>query len=228
MSSRGTGGADRACGAGAGRPVAARTRIRKRALWPDHPESASRRTRRAPGQRRGSAARVGTDGAPPCGRSMRPVAPRRALQFAAKRSPGWERLNRESKRPLDPGLAAAISRERLPGPRAPSGRRQRRRGHLHSTINEIQQELGVLVSQVAPQLLAERGLGVILAAKLIAGIDRFASDAQLARMAGCAPIPVSSGRTDRHRLDPGGNRQLNHAIHLLAISKIAHDPRTAV
>jgi transposase len=39
---------------------------------------------------------------------------------------------------------------------------------------------------------------------------------------------VSSGRTDRHRLDPGGNRQLNHAIHMLAMTKILHDPRTAV
>ena len=60
------------------------------------------------------------------------------------------------------------------------------------------------------------------------GIDRFTSDAQLARISGCAPIPVSSGRTDRHRLDPGGNRQLNHAFHMLALTKILHDPRTAV
>jgi len=62
----------------------------------------------------------------------------------------------------------------------------------------------------------------------IAGIQRFSSDAQLARLAGCAPIPVSSGRTDRHRLDPGGNQQLNHAFHLLAFTKIRYDPRTAV
>jgi transposase len=61
----------------------------------------------------------------------------------------------------------------------------------------------------------------------IAGIDRFTSDAQLARLAGCAPIPVSSGRTDRHRLDPGGNRQLNHAFHMLALTRINHDPQTA-
>jgi len=40
--------------------------------------------------------------------------------------------------------------------------------------------------------------------------------------------PVASGRTDRHRLDPGGNRQLNHAFHMLALTKILHDPRTAV
>ncbi len=62
----------------------------------------------------------------------------------------------------------------------------------------------------------------------IAGIDRFTSDAQLARISGCAPIQVSSGRTDRHRLGPGGNRQLNHAFHMLAYAKILHDPQTAV
>jgi transposase len=81
------------------------------------------------------------------------------------------------------------------------------------------------------RLLAEKGLGVLIAAKLIgeiAGIHRFTSDAQLARISGCAPIPVCSGRTDRYRLDPGGNRQLNHAFHLLAFAKIIHDPQTAL
>jgi transposase len=107
----------------------------------------------------------------------------------------------------------------------------RRIRDLTRTINELHHELATLVEQVAPQLLAERGLGVITAAKLIgeiAGIDRFTSDAQLARVAGCAPIPVSSGRTDRYRLDRAGNRQLNHAIHMLAICKIRLDPQTAV
>ncbi len=102
---------------------------------------------------------------------------------------------------------------------------------LTRTITELYEQLAELVKQVAPQLLAEKGLGVSIAAKLIgeiAGIDRFTSDAQLARISGCAPIPVSSGRTDRHRLDPGGNRQLNHAFHMLAYAKILHDPQTAV
>ena len=100
---------------------------------------------------------------------------------------------------------------------------------LTRTITELYEQLAALVRQVAPQLLAEKGLGVLIAAKLIgeiAGIDRFTSDAQLARISGCAPIPVSSGRTDRHRLDQGGNRQLNHAFHMLAFAKILHDPRT--
>jgi transposase len=102
---------------------------------------------------------------------------------------------------------------------------------LTKTIEELYAELAEKVQQAAPQLLAEKGLGVITAAKLIgeiAGIQRFSSDAQLARLAGCAPVPVSSGRTDRYRLDRGGNRQLNHAIHMLALSRIRHDPATAV
>ncbi len=107
----------------------------------------------------------------------------------------------------------------------------RRVRELTRTSTQLQKQLAALVTQVAPQLLAETGVGVVLAAKLIgeiAGIQRFTSDAQLARLAGCAPIPVSSGRTDRHRLDPGGNRQLNHAFHLLAFTKIRYDPQTAV
>ena len=52
-------------------------------------------------------------------------------------------------------------------------------------------------------------------------------DAKLARLAGSAPIPASSGRTDRHRLDHGGNRQLNCALHRLAITKGRLDPETA-
>jgi transposase len=106
----------------------------------------------------------------------------------------------------------------------------RRIRELTRTITQLYEQLAGLVKQAAPHLLAESGLGVLIAAKLIgeiAGIDRFTSDAQLARISGCAPIPVSSGRTDRHRLDPGGNRQLNHAFHMLALTKIMLDPQTA-
>jgi transposase len=107
----------------------------------------------------------------------------------------------------------------------------RRVRDLTRTITSLYHQLADLVHQHASHLLAEPGIGILIAAKLIgeiAGIQRFASDAKLARMAGCAPIPVSSGRTDRHRLDRGGNRQLNHAIHMLALTKLAHDPRTAI
>ena len=107
----------------------------------------------------------------------------------------------------------------------------RRIRELSRATKDLYDKIAALVGEVAPQLLAEPGIGVLLAAKFIgeiAGIDRFTTDAQLARLAGCAPIPVSSGRSDRHRLDPGGNRRLNSAFYMLAIIRIRVDPRTAV
>jgi Transposase IS116/IS110/IS902 family len=78
--------------------------------------------------------------------------------------------------------------------------------------------------------VAERGCGPLTAAKPIgeiAGADRFATDAKLARSGGAAPIPASSGNTNRPRLDRGGNRQLNCALHRLAVNKGTWDPETA-
>ncbi len=95
---------------------------------------------------------------------------------------------------------------------------------------ELERELGVLVAARAPQLLSERGCGTLTAAKLVgqtAGAHRFRTDAQYARAAGVAPIPASSGRRDRWRLDRGGDRQLNCALHRLAVNKGRHCPQTA-
>jgi transposase len=78
----------------------------------------------------------------------------------------------------------------------------RRIRELTRAINELHAELGTLVAALAPRLLAERGCGVLTAAKLlgeIADVTRFTSDARLARAAGTAPIPASSGRTQRDR-----------------------------
>jgi transposase len=106
----------------------------------------------------------------------------------------------------------------------------RRIRELTRAIAALQAELAPLVAALAPGLLAEQGCGTLTAAKLIgeiAGASRFATDAKLARTAAAAPIPASSGRTDRHRLDYGGNRQLNCALHRLAINKARLDPDTA-
>ena len=106
----------------------------------------------------------------------------------------------------------------------------RRVRELTRSIDALEHELAELVATIAPQLIAERGCGVLTAAKLIgeiADIKRFKTDAKLARLAGTAPIPASSGNTTRHRLDRGGNRQLNCALHRLAISKARHDPQSA-
>src|SRR5450631_2791060 len=136
-------------------------------------------------------------------------------------NPGWQtKIARRLSRAAATSVQVRIARDMIARVR-----------ELTRTITELYEQLAGLVKQVAPHLLAEQGLGVLIAAKLIgeiAGIDRFTSDAQLARISGCAPIPVSSGRTDRHRLDPGSNRQLNHAFHMLALTKIRHDPRTPV
>jgi transposase len=93
----------------------------------------------------------------------------------------------------------------------------------------LKRELRDLIRVYRPELLAETGCGPLCAAILIgqtAGAERFATDAQFARMAGVAPIPVSSGRRDRHRLSRGGNRQLNRALHVIAITRGRIDPST--
>jgi transposase len=97
-------------------------------------------------------------------------------------------------------------------------------------IRALETELDRLAHAYAPRLLAERGCGPLTAAKLIgeiAGADRFANDAKVARTAGTAPIPASSGNRTRHRLDHGGNRQLNCALHRLAVNKGRWDPDSA-
>ena len=96
-------------------------------------------------------------------------------------------------------------------------------------ISDLEHELRSLISGYRPALLAEQALGVVTAALLIgrtAGAARFPTDAHFARQAGVAPIPVSSGRKDRHRLHRGGDRQLNHALHTIAITRARIDPET--
>ena len=95
--------------------------------------------------------------------------------------------------------------------------------------NSLERELRCLIIAYRPALLAEQGLGVLTAATLIgrtAGAERFPTDAHFARQAGVAPIPVSSGRTDRHPLHRGGDRQLNRALHVIAITRARIDPET--
>jgi transposase len=104
----------------------------------------------------------------------------------------------------------------------------RRLRELTLAINRLEREITELVTQLAPQLLVEPGFGPLTAAKLvgeIAGAQRFATSAKLARAAGVAPIPASSGNTQRHRLDQGGNRQINAALHRVIVTRArCHQP----
>jgi transposase len=93
---------------------------------------------------------------------------------------------------------------------------------LNRTIDELDQELERRAAELAPALLELPGCAGVTAAKLLAEIgpiDRFRSDAQLARHSGVAPLEASSGRSQRHRLDRGGNRQLNAALYRIAITQ---------
>jgi transposase len=98
---------------------------------------------------------------------------------------------------------------------------------LNRALAALDLELEARTTEVAPALLEVPGCAALAAAKLLAEIgpiDRFRSDAQLARHGGVAPLEASSGRTQRHRLDRGGNRQLNAALHRIAITQARYHP----
>jgi transposase len=94
---------------------------------------------------------------------------------------------------------------------------------LTRSVNELQRQIVALVAELAPSLLRLQGCGALTAAKLVAetaDVRRFRSSAAFAMYNGTAPIPVSSGNQKRHRLNRGGNRQLNAALHRIAITQL--------
>jgi transposase len=94
-------------------------------------------------------------------------------------------------------------------------------------VARYERELAQLVASLAPTLLQETGVGPISAAKLlVCDPARFNSEAAFALCNGTAPIPASSGKTVRHRLNRGGDRQVNNAIHTIALSRSLHHPET--
>jgi transposase len=100
---------------------------------------------------------------------------------------------------------------------------------LTRQTDAIETELRTLVRAHSPRLLTETGCGVLTAATLIgrtAGAERFPTEASFAHQAGTAPIPASSGNRTRHRLHRGGDRQLNRALHTIAITRARLDPET--
>jgi transposase len=128
-----------------------------------------------------------------------------------------DRIDRKLRR-LAAGARVRVAREQVVQIRS-----------LTRQANALERELLVLIKAHRPQLLAEIGCGALTAAILIgrtAGAQRYRSDACFARHAGTAPIKCSSGQRDQHRLDRGGDRQLNHALHIIAITRASHDPAT--
>jgi transposase len=101
---------------------------------------------------------------------------------------------------------------------------------LAEEIAELDAELKTLTAQAAPTLLARTGVGPDVAGQLLATAgdnpERLHSEAAFAHLCGVAPIPASSGRRDRHRLNRGGDRAANHALHTIALCRMRWDPRT--
>jgi transposase len=106
----------------------------------------------------------------------------------------------------------------------------RRHQQLSEEIAEADQELHQLLHQVAPALLALPGVGPEVAGQVLisAGdnLDRIKSEAAFAHLCGAAPIPASSGRTHRHRLNRGGDRGANNALYVVVLGRLRYDPRT--
>ena len=100
---------------------------------------------------------------------------------------------------------------------------------LQAEERELASQIRALVEELAPELLAEPGVGPISAAQVLLSWShpgRLRSEAAFARLAGTAPIPASSGKLVRHRLDPGGDRKLNRALHTIVVSRRKIHPAT--
>ena len=97
---------------------------------------------------------------------------------------------------------------------------------------EIAEHTGAITTLIRawrPDLLGQHGVGPIVAATVLCAwshAGRCRSDAAFAMLGGAAPVPASSGQTVRHRLNRSGDRQLNQALHLIVLTRLAHDPAT--
>jgi transposase len=101
---------------------------------------------------------------------------------------------------------------------------------LHEEIQSHDQKLDRLVRKKAPELMKSHGISTMTVAEMLILVgdnpERIHSEAALAKLCGVCPIPASSGRTNRMRLNRGGNRQANAAIYRVAIVRLRDDERT--
>jgi transposase len=136
-----------------------------------------------------------------------------------------------------PKLVAAAARFRPGDPKDLRGATKlamrslaRRHRRLSEEIAELDEQIARLVSEAVPALAALRGVGTDTAASLLVAVgdnpERLKSEASFAHLCGVAPVPASSGKTVRLRLNRGGNRDANRALHVLALGRMSWDERT--
>lgn len=99
---------------------------------------------------------------------------------------------------------------------------------LTAELAALNADLVALTRQAAPRLLARCGIGIETAGQLLVTAgdnpDRLRSDAALAALCGASPVAASSGKTVRHRLNRGGDRQANSALWVIALTRLRIDP----
>ncbi len=121
---------------------------------------------------------------------------------------------------IDPGTSTKIALRML----------ARRYEALTAEIGEADKTLAALVKAAAPKLLDVPGVGVEVAGQLLVTAgdnpERLRSEGSFAHLCGVAPLPASSGRTDRHRLNRGGDRAANNALYTIVLSRLRHHERT--
>jgi transposase len=130
------------------------------------------------------------------------------------------RLRPDAARLGDPTNAAKVALRSL----------GRRIAMLEDEVKELDGQLVPLVGQAAPRTLSLLGIGPAHAGQLLVSagqnIERLRSEAAFASLCGVSPIPVASGKTNRYRLNRGGDRNANHALHMIALSRLRHCPKT--
>jgi transposase len=142
--------------------------------------------------------------------------------------PGYEKQIRN----LDSGVRVERAERLLAGEKRVQAdlarlRIKRLRG-LDGELRQLERQIAQAVRASGSGLPQLVGLGYLSAARIIGevgDIHRIETKARFARINGTAPIPASSGQTNRHRLNRGGNRRLNHALHMMALTQARMDPR---
>jgi transposase len=146
---------------------------------------------------------------------------------------------RERLRGVPPEHLARVAASLRPAPRGASVMRAmklairtlgRRVLDLEADSRRLDESIEELVKRTAPSLLGVYGVGTHTAAILLVAAgdnpDRLKSEAAFAHLCGVAPLPASSGKVVRHRLNPGGNRQANHALWRIVFTRMSSDERT--
>ena len=218
------------------RPAAGRASpTRSTPTWPCWPRCAWTPTGCPPHARTGTARRCGS-----CSvrvRNSPPPVPRRPT--------GCARCCWAATTPTANSPAAALTETRLAGlaRRRPPREASREQAVRHAEIRRLalalreaaralkanRAQLQTIVNDVVPRLIERRGIGPVSAAQAIVSFShpgRCRNDAAFAALAGASPLPASSGRTVRHRLNRGGDRALNRALHTIAATRMRSCPTT--